>query len=88
MEKPMLKIIFFARLREVMEIDEISYELSEEKMTVETVLANLSKQYVNFSDYLEQGNRLMIAVNQEVSNDDTVLCSGDELAIFPPVTGG
>jgi len=84
----MLKIIFFARLREVMEIDEISYELSEEKMTVETVLANLSKQYVNFSDYLEQGNRLMIAVNQEVSNDDTVLCSGDELAIFPPVTGG
>jgi len=33
-------------------------------------------------------DNLLIAVNQEYTSADTLLSDGDELAFFPPVTGG
>jgi len=32
--------------------------------------------------------KALVAVNQEMTSDDTVLCDADEVAFFPPVTGG
>jgi len=85
----MLKVVFFARLRELIGIDETDIDLSIGQIeTVDDVLKLLSDKYSQFSDYLEQGNRLMIAVNQEIGSKNIQLKSGDELALFPPVTGG
>ncbi len=85
----MLKVVFFARLRELMAVDEIYFDLSHEQIkTVDDVIKVLSGKYSIFSDYLNQENRLMIAVNQEIGNFDKKLNAGDELAFFPPVTGG
>ena len=39
-------------------------------------------------DALAADKRWRVAVNQEMAAMDTPLCSGDEVAIFPPVTGG
>ena len=36
----------------------------------------------------QAGSRLLAAVNQETSSDDTVLSEGDEVAFLPPVSGG
>ncbi len=89
MEKQMLKIVFFARLRELMDFDEIDIDLSKEQIeNVADALNMLSDKYNQFNDYMEQGNRLMIAVNQEIGSSDKKLIAGDELALFPPVTGG
>ena len=89
MEKPMLKIVFFARLRELIAVDEISIELTEDEIfTVQKVLTILREKYSALNDYINQGNRLMIAVNQQITDPEKVLYSGDELALFPPVTGG
>ena len=85
----MIKIIFFARLRELMGIEQLNYELVEgESVTVGIVLKSLSVQYPSLSDYIAQGHLVMIAVNQQTSDFDKILYSGDELAFFPPVTGG
>ncbi|WP_188150176.1 molybdopterin converting factor subunit 1 [Teredinibacter waterburyi] len=35
-----------------------------------------------------QGATILCAVNQTVARDDTPLRNGDEVAFFPPVTGG
>jgi molybdopterin synthase sulfur carrier subunit len=32
--------------------------------------------------------RLLVAVNQELATDATVVREGDEVAFFPPMTGG
>jgi molybdopterin synthase sulfur carrier subunit len=37
---------------------------------------------------LAQGKALRVAVNQEMAQPSTPVKSGDEIAFFPPVTGG
>ena len=89
MEKPIIKIIFFARLRELMEIDDINYQLNSiDKVTVQMVIEQLMQKYSAFENYINQGNQLMIAVNQQTADVKKIVNSGDELAFFPPVTGG
>ena len=85
----MLKIVFFARLREIMGVDEISFELDSSKhLTVRNLITSLEGKYTEFNDYVNRGNRLLIAVNLEITDTDKELNPGDEIAIFPPVTGG
>ena len=85
----MIKIIFFARLRELMGIEQLDYELdTEEPTSVNAVLVSLAAQHPALSDYIAQGHLVMIAVNQQTADFEKTLKSGDELAFFPPVTGG
>jgi len=85
----MIKIVFFGRLRELINIDQLKFELSsKEDVRVQDVIQNLSQQHQTFDNYIKEGNRLMIAVNQQISDVDEVLHPDDELAFFPPVTGG
>ncbi len=89
MEKPMIKVVFFARLREAVNMDEISFDLGNEPIkTVADVIQLLTVRYKDFKDYIQHNNRLMIAVNQEIVDENKEVNSGDELAFFPPVTGG
>jgi molybdopterin synthase sulfur carrier subunit len=37
---------------------------------------------------LAQGRPIRVAVNQEMAEPSTTLRPGDEVAFFPPVTGG
>ncbi len=85
----MLKVVFFARLREAVNMDEISFDLGNEPIkTVADVIQILTERYKNFKDYIQHNNRLMVAVNQEIVDENKEVNPGDELAIFPPVTGG
>ncbi len=89
MEKPILKVVFFARLREAVNMDEISFDLGNEPIkTVADVIQLLTVRHKDFKDYIQHNNRLMIAVNQEIVDENKEVNSGDELAFFPPVTGG
>ena len=85
----MIKIIFFARLREIMGIEQLDYELDrDQKTSVDNVLRSLAVEYPPLNDYISQGHLVMIAVNQQTTDIEKTLKSGDELAFFPPVTGG
>jgi len=85
----MIKVVFFARLRELMAIEQLSFDLAkDESVTVENVLHTLAAQYPVLNDYISQGHLIMIAVNQQTADLEMILNSGDELAFFPPVTGG
>ena len=85
----MIKVVFFARLRELIGIDEVNIELiSGQSYSVEMVMNIITQQHSEFRKYFENGNKVMVAVNQETSDMNRKLHSGDELAFFPPVTGG
>lgn len=83
----MLDILYFASFREVLGQSQEKLALHK-SMTVENVLTELAQRGGVWSEALQGNKNLQIAVNQDVANRHTALKAGDELAFFPPVTGG
>lgn len=81
----MIKVLFFAQTRELVGTDEV--QLEGDFATVEAVRQHLVQQEGKWDIALEEG-KLLAAVNQSIVPLDHSLQSGDEVAFFPPVTGG
>ena len=75
----------FAQTREITGEDNITLNLSDNS-TIETVLSQLKARSDKWALALE--GSVLTARNQELCDTETVLSDGDELALFPPVTGG
>ena len=84
----MIKIVYFASIREQLGIDEESVELPQSVTSVAQLSAWLqSERGAKWQAALSNPSTL-IAVNQEMVNAQQLIKSGDEVAFFPPVTGG
>ena len=79
-----VSIRLFARLREIAGVGRLERELSE-GATVGDVINTLQAEFPGLADL---ASRTIISVNQEFAALDRVLSNGDEVAIFPPVSGG
>ena len=84
----MIDVLYFASLREQVQCDREQLSLSEEAATVAGLKALLSARGGNWAELFTQDNRLLCALNQEMVNDDAPIRDHDEVAFFPPVTGG
>lgn len=82
----MIKILFFARLREQLSTESIELEASESLTTdiIRQQLANKDELWAKTMN----AESLLVAVNQEVTDWSHKVNNGDEVAFFPPVTGG
>jgi molybdopterin converting factor subunit 1 len=74
----------FARLREIAGSGKLERRLNEGS-TVEDLLDVLHAEFPRLSEVTA---RSIISVNQEFATPDSLLHDGDEIAIFPPVSGG
>lgn len=83
----MLTIVYFASLRETVGKTGELFALPANP-TVAGLVAELRSRGDVWAAALGDGKRWRVAVNQEMATLDTPLLSGDEVAIFPPVTGG
>ncbi len=81
----MISVLFFAQTRELVDCD--SLQLEAEFQSVEQLRAHLAGQSDKWALAMESG-KLLAAVNQSIVAMDTELKDGDEIAFFPPVTGG
>ncbi|WP_293731222.1 molybdopterin synthase sulfur carrier subunit [uncultured Actinobacillus sp.] len=81
----MLKILFFAQTRELIGVEQL--ELKAEFATAEAVREYLAAQGGKWALALAKG-KLLVAINQTLSPLESAVKSGDEIAFFPPVTGG
>ncbi|ANU37072.1 molybdopterin synthase sulfur carrier subunit [Vibrio scophthalmi] len=81
----MIKVLFFAQTRELVGIDEL--QLDESFTSVEALRAHLAAQEGKWDLALDPG-RLLAAVNQSIVPLTHAITDGDEVAFFPPVTGG
>ncbi|TBW58198.1 molybdopterin converting factor subunit 1 [Marinobacter halodurans] len=77
---------FFARLRETLQTDELELPIGEQA-TVAEVIDTLARRGAPW-DVLKGEQPVMIAVNQTMARPAHTLEPGDEIALFPPVTGG
>jgi len=81
-----IEVLFFARLRETLDLARLALELSE-PTTVGALKAQLAARGASWQA-LFAGRQVLAAVNQELANDATPIRPGDEVAFFPPATGG
>jgi len=80
-----VRVLFFGAARETVGSDEITLDLSA-PATVASALAEVLARYPQLGERF--GRSLLLAVNQEYAARESEVRAGDELAIFPPVSGG
>lgn len=84
----MLNILFFARFREELGSDGLQLPFSESLADLDALQEHLCQTGgEQWRAVLEQPN-VIRAVNQQVAQANLALTDGDEIAFFPPVTGG
>ncbi|XP_073832012.1 molybdenum cofactor synthesis 2A [Musca autumnalis] len=83
-----IRILFFAKSRELAGLDEVSFSLESSAITSLDLLKKLIAAY-NLESIK---STIILAVNQNYCNisDEDVLSlkEGDEVAIIPPLSGG
>ncbi len=84
----MLKVLYFASLRERMGRAEEDLPLPPGVATVGDLLAHLKGRDPAGAAAFAQPSLVRAAVNQEFAGAAAALQDGDEVAFFPPVTGG
>jgi molybdopterin synthase sulfur carrier subunit len=83
----MIELRYFARFREELGVAAEELEIEGEP-TLEELLAELRDRGGPWVRLFAPDQRVMMAVNQEVADLTTSVKDGDEVALFPPVTGG
>jgi molybdopterin synthase sulfur carrier subunit len=84
----MIEVRYFARLRERLGTGAEQIEAIPELTDLRALTAHLSRRGGVYAEALGADQTLMAAVNQELAGPDTRIQDGDEVAYFPPVTGG
>jgi len=83
-----VKVLFFASLREQVGRAAEEIELPADVSTVGALRAHLVARGGAWRTALADVRRLRAAVNQDMAPPEVALRTGDEVAFFPPVTGG
>jgi sulfur-carrier protein len=87
MEKP-LTVLYFAWLRERIGAASEEVNLPEEVRTVAGLVDLLSARSPGHEAAFRNRRTIRAAVNQDFADPSDAVSPGDEVAFFPPVTGG
>ena len=80
-----ITVLFFATLRDLVGSRQVALDLADSNDTVEALRRELSARYPAAAEHLAVA---LAAINEEYAFDHDRLSDGDEVAFFPPVSGG
>lgn len=83
-----LNVQYFASVRETMGMESEQFRVGDGTATVASLMQLLAERHEAFAQLADSDNPLLVAVNQTVVDNDAPLSDGDEVAFFPPMTGG
>jgi molybdopterin synthase sulfur carrier subunit len=83
----MINVLFFAQVRELLGESSLSIEAGSDTATADALRQTLAARSDKWGKVLAS-DKLLVAVNQTLCHWDTEINDGDEVAFFPPVTGG
>jgi sulfur-carrier protein len=83
-----LTLLYFSWVRERIGAGEERLRVADHIATVGDLLAYLTASSSRHAGALADRDAIRVAVNQTYVDEGFALASGDEVAIFPPVTGG
>ncbi len=81
-------IKYFSWVRDQIGVEVDNISISSEIQTVHDLIQHLQTLSDNHKNALANTSILRCAVNMEVVNFDTKINDSDEIALFPPMTGG
>jgi len=84
----MITVLYFARLRETLGKSSEQFALPATVHDLQGLRAMLVARGGAWEEELAASNSVRAAVNQAMAHGDTRIADGDEVAFFPPVTGG
>ena len=84
----MVTVLYFARLRETLGRAREELALPESVIDLATLRELLASRGGPWAEELAATRAVRAAVNQDMAAGDTPVTDGDEVAFFPPVTGG
>ena len=84
----MLTIHYFASVREALGKANEQLEFPDDIVSVEDLMKYLGAANPAFQSLIESKSKILVAVNQTVVDRNYVLSKNDEVAFFPPMTGG
>lgn len=83
-ERVSIRVLFFGAARDVVDTNPLEVSI-EAPATVGSAFRQLVERFEQLERF---GRSLLFAVNQEYATPETPLAENDELAVFPPVSGG
>lgn len=83
-----VRILYFASIRERLGRDSEELDLPAAVATIAALRTHLRARGGAWADALAEGKLLRAAVNQDMAQPAAAIKAGDEVAFFPPVTGG
>lgn len=84
----MITIHYFASIREALECESETMELASHISTVEQLIDHLIDLHGELWEKTLKDASVLIAVNQTILQKSASITPTDEIAFFPPVTGG
>jgi sulfur-carrier protein len=82
----MIRVVFLAQLREQLGVAELQVA-AESVASIAALKQYLVASHPQWEQFLSN-SKLLVAVNHQYAKTDVEIKSGDEVAFFPPVTGG
>ena len=83
-----MKILYFAWLRQRTGIGVEEVSPPNSVRDVASLVDWLKQRSPEFAEALADTSSVRVAVNQELADFDTALTGSEEVALFPPMTGG
>ena len=83
-----VKVLYFASVREKLGKDAEEIDLPAGISTIAGLRSHLRSRGGAWADALAENKLLRTAVNQDMMQAGASIKAGDEIAFFPPVTGG
>jgi molybdopterin synthase sulfur carrier subunit len=84
----MITVRYFASIREKLNCAEETLQLPTSVNSVEDLVNHLVQVHGALWAETLQSASVLVAINQTVEKKNALIKDGDELAFFPPVTGG
>ena len=83
-----MKILYFARLRQIIGRGQVDVEIPLEVITISTLIEFLKTKDERVAEAFGDLRNLKVAINQKHATLDAPLQGATEIAFFPPATGG
>ena len=83
-----IKVLYFARLKEAVNYSTEDIDLPSDIKTVTALKNYLSKRGEIWANLFNGKQLVRAAINHVLVDDLATIHAGDEVAFFPPVTGG